>query len=315
MKLVCPHCGHDGTPETTKPPLGSRGFNFLADDVVCREVKGYEENGRLRLSGDVRCEGGGGANARIECRSCWQAFPLPEGLQWEVAPEAPPEPSAAPAEPAAPAVGAEFLTAAGRLTQNLAVLLHEAVEELHRPTADALSAVQAGLTDVRRAMEEVPQLRQETGSLAEGLQSLRGRMATIETAVGAQAEDLPRVWEQLRNLAAEHAGIPGKFDEQGRALAELRGSCTESLDSHAGRLDAVENRMRDAIELRLAYAELQREQHALLARLDAQAEAIRVLHSAAKERIGNREELQAALQKLEQIAGALEAPKPLPEEL
>jgi hypothetical protein len=36
---------------------------------------------------------------------------------------------------------------------------------------------------------------------------------------------------------------------------------------------------------------------------------------AAQERIGNREELQAALQKLEQIAGALEAPKPLPEKL
>jgi hypothetical protein len=262
--------------------------------VVCREVKGYEENGRLRLSGDVRCEGGGGANARIECRSCWQAFPLPEGLQWEVAPETAPEPPAAAAEPAAPTVAAELLTAAGRIAENLAVLLHEAVEELHRPTAEAVSTLQAGLTDVGRAMEEVPQLRQETASLA---------------------EDLPRVWEQLRNLAGVQAEIPGKLDEQGRALAELRGSCTESLDSHAGRLDAVENRMQDAIELRLAYAELQREQQALLARLDAQAEAIRVLHSAAQERIGNREELQAALQKLEQIAGALEAPKPLPEKL
>jgi hypothetical protein len=324
MKLVCPHCSHDGTPETTKPPLGSRGFNFLADDVVCREVKGYEENGRLRLSGDVRCEGGGGANARIECRSCWQAFPAPEGLQWEIAIEAPPEPSAAstpvasdagPAVSAAPAVGPEFLSAAGRITQNLAVLLHETVEELHRPTADALSAVQAGLTDVRHAMEEVPRLRQESGSLAEGLQSLHGRMATIETAIGAQAEDLPRIWEQLRILAAEQAGIPGKFDEQGRAHAELRESCAASTDSHAGRLDAVENRMQDAIELRLVCTELQREQQALLARLDAQAEAIRVLHSAARERIGNRDELQAALQKLEQIAGALEAPKPLPEKL
>jgi hypothetical protein len=53
MSLICPHCGHDGTLETTKPHLGSRGFNFLADDVVCREVNGYEENGRLLLSGDA----------------------------------------------------------------------------------------------------------------------------------------------------------------------------------------------------------------------------------------------------------------------
>ena len=140
-------------------------------------------------------------------------------------------------------------------------------------------------------------------------------MATIETAVGAQAEDLPRVWEQLRDLAARQAEIPARFDEQGHALAELRESYTQSLASHAGRLEAVENRMQAVSDLGSAYAELQRGQQALLARLDAQAEAIRVLHMAAQERIGNREELQVALQKLEQIAGALEAPKPLPEKL
>ena len=175
MKLICPHCGHDGVSETTKPPLGSRGFNFLADDVVCREVKGYEENGRLRLSGDARCEGAGGANPRIECRACWQAFPMPEGLQWEVAPGGlagavrRPRPSTRtpPPPPAAPAAGAAFLSAAGRITENLAVLLRETVEELQRPAAETLSAVQSGLTDVRLAMEEVPQLRQETGALAE----------------------------------------------------------------------------------------------------------------------------------------------------
>ncbi len=315
MKLICPHCGHDGVSETTKPPLGSRGFNFLADDVVCREVKGYEENGRLRLSGDARCEGGGGANPRIECRSCWQAFPVPEGLQWEVAPEVSPEPSAASAPEAAPIAGAAFLSAAGRITENLALLLRETVEELQRPAAEALSTVQSDLTDVRLALEEVPQLRQETGAVAEELLSLRGRMATIETAVGAQAEDLPRVWEQLRDLAARQAEIPARFDEQGHALAELRESYTQSLASHAGRLETVENQVPAVSDLGLACAELQRRQQALLERLDAQAEAIRVLHMAAQERIGNREELQAALQKLEQIAGALEAPKPLPEKL
>jgi len=98
-------------------------------------------------------------------------------------------------------------------------------------------------------------------------------------------------------------------------LGELRESYAQSLASHAGRLETVENRMQAVIELSLAHAELQQGQQALLARLDAQAEAIRVLHLAAQERIGNREELQAALQKLEQIAGALEAPRPLPERL
>jgi hypothetical protein len=315
MKLICPHCGHDGVSETTKPPLGSRGFNFLADDVVCREVKGYEENGRLRLSGDAKCEGVGGTNPRIECRACWQAFPMPEGLQWEVTPEVPQEPFTASAPPEEPAAGAAFLSAAGRITENLAVLLRETVEELQRPTAETLSSLQSGLTDVCLAMEEVPRLRREIGALAQDVQSLHGRMATIETAIGAQSEDFPRVWEQLHDLAAKQAEIPAKFDEHGHVLAELRESHAQSLASHAGRLEAVENRLQAVSDLSSAYAELQRGQQVLLARLDAQAEAIRVLHMAAQERIGNREELQVALQKLEQIAGALEAPKPLPEQL
>lgn len=323
MNLICPHCGHDGVSETTKSPLGSRGFNFLADDVVCREVKGYEENGRLRLSGDARCEGVGGANPRIECRSCWQAFPMPAGLQWELAPEVSPEPAAAsdqvtpdaaPAPPA-PAPGAAFLSAAGRITENLAILLRENVEELQRPASEALGAVQSGLTELRLAIEEVPQLRQETGALSEELLSLRDRMAAVETNLGAHAEELPKVREQLLDLAAGQAEIPARFDEQGLALAESRESWMQSLASHAGRLEAVESRMQAVSDLGLAHAELQSGQQALLARLDAQAEAIRVLHMAAQERIGNREELQAALQKLEQIAGALEAPKPLPERL
>ena len=77
-KLVCPHCGHDGTVETSKPPLGSFGFNYLAEGTVCREVRGFDAAGRLLLSGDFRCEGSVGANARIECRSCWRTFAVPE---------------------------------------------------------------------------------------------------------------------------------------------------------------------------------------------------------------------------------------------
>jgi hypothetical protein len=49
--------------------------------------------------------------------------------------------------------------------------------------------------------------------------------------------------------------------------------------------------------------------------LDTQADAIRVLHEAAREQLLRRQELQAAVQKLEEIAGALEQPKPLPDDL
>jgi DNA repair exonuclease SbcCD ATPase subunit len=223
-------------------------------------------------------------------------------------------PDAAPAPPA-PAAGAAFLSAAGRIAENLAILLRETVEELQRPASEALAAVQSGLTELRVGIEEVPRLRQESGALSEELLSLRGRMATVETDVSAHAEELPNLREQLRDLAARQAEIPARFDEQRLALAESRESSTQSLAAHEGRLEAVENRVQAVIDLALAHAELQSGQQALLARLDAQAEAIRVLHMAAHERIGNREELQAALQKLEQIAGALEAPKPLPERL
>ena len=313
MKLVCPHCGHDGTPETSRPPLGSWGFNFLTDDVVCRDVEGYEENGRLRVAANAKCAGGGVTNPRIECRSCWLVFRLPESAQWEVSPAV--APAETPASPAVSAAGPEAIGAAGRIAENLALLLRQAVEELRQPAADSFSAIQAGLADVHRVLDELPRLReeaararQETGSLAENVQSLRGRMGAIETAMGSQAEDLPRVREQLRNLAAGQAEFPGKMHEQARALADLR-------VSHMSRLDAVENRMQAAGDGGSAIAELQREQQALLARLNAQAEAIRVLHVSAHERIGHKEELQEALQRLEQIAGALEAPKPLPEKL
>jgi hypothetical protein len=86
MRLICPHCGHDGTSATAKAPIRSAGFYYLADEVVCRDVCGVEDSGRLVLASEFQCVGARGVNARIECRSCWQTFPVPESTPWIAAP-------------------------------------------------------------------------------------------------------------------------------------------------------------------------------------------------------------------------------------
>jgi uncharacterized protein YoxC len=337
MKLVCPHCGHDGTPATAKPPVGSVGFNYLADDVVCREVRGREESGRLVLASDVKCDGSGGTNARIECRSCWQTFPIPEGTQWIVASE--PAQSASPGpqdvSPETPPVPATSVvhSASERIAQNLAVLLSETVEEASRPLAEKLTSLESGLAELAKGQEEIPLLRrdaealqQQTGALPEGLQAVRSRLATVETAVAAQAESQPQLWEQVKALAAKQDEISQRAAEQTKALEDLRAqvvpeqnSLRAEHDSLGGRLHAAEGLLQGATasvaRIGEVCTQLQEVQQSLQNRLDAQAEAIRLLHGAAQERIVRKEELQAAVQRLEEIAGALGQPKPLPKEL
>jgi chromosome segregation ATPase len=294
----------------------------LADDVVCREVKGYAEDGGLQLSGDVKLASAGGANPRIECRSCWQSFPLPEGLTWEVASE-PPATFTATSEPApVPAVEQDLASAASGITNNLVMVLREALAELQAPVKASVSQVEAGLANATQALEGLPLLREETvrsrqaeAALAEELQSLRGRMSTIETAVGAQSEELPRLWGQIREQAAKQDELAAGAGSQLGALEQLRQSFAETAGANLARFDATDQQLRSVEALSATCASLKQEQQALLTRLDAQAEAIRVLHLAAQERIAHREELQAALQKLEQIAGTLEVPKPLPDQL
>jgi hypothetical protein len=289
------------------PPIGSVGFNYLADDVVCREIRGREESGRLVLSSDVKCGGSRGASARIECRSCWQTFPIPEGTQWVVASEPPrvanpaEAPQTTPPQVAAVQPAPVFEKASDRIAQNLAILLSETVEEAGRPAAERLAILETGLADLVKGQGEVQQLRQDVealrqqdGAFSEGQQSLRSRLATVETAIAAQAENQPQLWEQVNAIAAGQ-------NEFGTRFQTLEGQ-VEGANSSSVRIAEVCIQLQDV-------------QQALQKRLDAQAEAIRLLHATAQDRIARREELQAAVQRLEEIAGALEQPKPLPEEL
>ncbi len=285
-KLICPHCGHDGTPETSLPPLGSYGFNYLAEEIVFREVRGCDDAGRLMLSGSFKREGPQGTGVRIVCRSCGQAFPLPNGLTSAVVPdEATPEPKllATAPEPLQPSAGGTE-GAAEAIARSLVAILHAVRQELEGVSAGHF----AKLEDTRAAMS--------------------------------------RTVEKIHSLSADLAGLRAEAIEQGRKagalgdqIGELRQQMEQREAAAAGRVDALASALeaeREASgQLATLVAELQGAQDASRDRMDAQAGVLRALHAATQEQITRREEIKAAVQRLEQIAGGLGPVKPLPEEL
>ena len=78
-KLVCPHCGHDGTPETSRPPLGSYGFNYLAEGLVCREVKGFDETGGCCFRGILNARALREAAPSLSAAFAGELFRRPKG--------------------------------------------------------------------------------------------------------------------------------------------------------------------------------------------------------------------------------------------
>ncbi|MCL6544357.1 MAG: hypothetical protein K6T61_03950 [Bryobacteraceae bacterium] len=335
MKLVCPHCGHDGTPDTARTALGSYGFNYLADDVVCRDVEFDSETGRVRLSAGIKA-GGAGANPRLECRACWQTFPAPEGIEFEIAP-APPtalpenQPSSTSREegeavpPPAEALSERFR----RLAEGLSDFVRVCADEALSGVAQRLESMELRAEKWDGLAEAVAELRsqaaeraQQALTLTEELQSVRARLASIESALAAQAESVPQLADQLREMAARQEGAEARAGELRAAIENLSNRISESQaaiqswqQAWQARLEGLENSLQHLTGAVQILSQLQQNQQSLQARLDKQAEAIRSLHAAAHERLQRREELQAALQRLEQIAGALGETKPLPEDL
>ncbi len=285
-KLTCPHCSHDGTAETSRPPLGSHGFNYLAEGTICREVQGVDDAGKLVLSGDARCEAPQGSGARIECRSCWRTFAVPEGLAWDLAPRpdskepAPPAPQAAPA-PAAAAGQEEVVQ---DISRNLLALLRTMRQELESATAARLAGLETGLA-------ALPGVAQQIAALQSDLAGLRAESAGQDRRLSALSEQYAEVRQQL---SQQEAAAQARADSLAAAL--------ESQREAGGHLTA-------------RLAEIQGGQDAARLRLDAQAEVIRALHAAAQEQMTRREELKEAVQRLEQIAAGLGQMKPLPEGL
>ena len=151
------------------------------------------------------------------------------------------------------------------------------------------------------------------------------RTGACEASILAQHEALPQVWERLRVLTGMQEEILRKTDEQAGAVASLQeqtGQLKESAAAHAaltervGGIDGVLQAGSDAMaRVDALCARLQEDQQGLRQRQDSQADVLRALHAVAQEQLSRKEELQAAVHRLEEIAGALGQVKPLPQDL
>lgn len=282
-QLVCPHCGHDGTPETSRPPLGSFGFNYLAEGVICREVHGFDEAGRMRLSAEFKCEGHQGAGARVECRSCWRAFPPPEGLLWTV-------------EPAGAVQGAAAAT-----------LMPESREVSTEVTPESISR---GLMAILRALREEVESRQ--AARMERIEASLAPLAGVMDAIEPLRPELDGLRSETEEQTRRLSGLADQMEELRRQMAEHEAAAGQRIESLEG---ALQGHKEAAAQAAAQLADMAREQETARRRMDAQAEVIRALHATAEEQIARREEMKAAVQKLEEIAGNLGKMTPLPEGL
>ncbi len=193
-------------------------------------------------------------------------------------------------------------SAAQTIGQNLAALLCEAIDGLGRSKSAKIAELEGRVTGLAQLAEEVSTLRAdfaalraEAGSQSESQQLFSTKLASMETALRAQEESQPQLWERLQ-----------------QSVRMQQESQSEKAESQALQLQAVAELV---AQLRGLLAQLQEGQQLLLKRLDVQAEALRALHHAAQEHATRKEELRTAVQKLEMIAAAPAEIKPLPEDI
>lgn len=86
-RLVCPHCGYDGTTHPLGPGYTSNPapFYWIEDQPMTWPILGVlgkaPEGGQVIMSMDseVGADSDSGT-ARIQCHACWKEFPPPEGI-------------------------------------------------------------------------------------------------------------------------------------------------------------------------------------------------------------------------------------------
>lgn len=96
-KIVCPHCGYDGTTPMEQqdlhdwqaqhaPEAKCIGFYLLEDVTVYRRVTAVKD-GKLVVDGWYQTgegyDDGTPGTMRVECRKCFNAFPIPQHLEVE----------------------------------------------------------------------------------------------------------------------------------------------------------------------------------------------------------------------------------------
>jgi chromosome segregation ATPase len=154
----------------------------------------------------------------------------------------------------------------------------------------------------------------------------RSRTAALEDAFRAEEARRQQILESVGGLATQQEDSQRKVEDQAHALERLGEQIGQVAQTFAGQQDALRERVEglgaavrsggdEASRLGALCTQLQEAQQAIRQRLDAQAEVIRALHGAALEQITRKEELRAAVLRLEEIAGALNPVKALPEEL
>jgi len=281
--LSCPHCGHDGTRDERVPQPESYGFVHLTEELVSREVRGFDETGRLLLSLPLNGEVAQRAGVQILCRSCGRTFSTPEDLNWvEVPDEASPETQSEATSPELVQGGSGGTAAAAEsIAGNLVAILQAVRQELEGVSASQFVKLEATRAALDRTVNEVHSVRAD-------LRTETVERERREAALGDQIGELQQ--QSSQQVADATARI---HDLAGTLQAEKEAS---------GQLASV-------------VAQLKEGQDALLHRLEAQAEVIRTLHAAAQEQMTRREELRAAAHRLEEIAGGLAHVEPLPDQL
>jgi archaellum component FlaC len=354
-KLVCPLCGHDGTAATATSSLECYGFNYLEDDVVCREVQGVDEQGRLRLGDQLRAGPSPGGNPRIECRSCWQTFPLPEGLgammdqpvlRAPLATE--PTPAGADLDEAGSGIpDASLSQLAQQIAGSLVDLLAGAIQDAQRHSESDLRDLRnqvSGLASVAEKFpalaEELAALRKQTDTFSEAERNHSFKLARLEIALKGHEEGHHRLEEELRSVSGAQEGIRTTLEAQtgilsalervtGQLDVTLKGQ-QESMEQYSAAsregmsqlsdrqtvLDASLAGQSQAIDgIREGIGRLDDSHKTLESRVDRQAEVIRSLHAAASAQAVRSDELRSALQRLEELAGGSSIPPALPEGL
>jgi archaellum component FlaC len=348
-KLVCPHCGHDGSPESAKSPLESFGFNYLEDDVVCREVRGFDADGRLLIDRDPRTAGSLGSNPRLECRSCWQSFTLPAEVERAVAPADSSETHAAEKQPDVVPVESSGVPPAGgeasrRVAEKLADFLDATLNEIRETLASDLRRIESAVSSVT---EELPGLHDHLGAvrlhgdgLADEQRQLDTKVADLEARFRVYEDGVPPLREEVRSVAGGQTDLREKMETQSKLLLAVEDGLArleqlwhqqrEAMDQYANsvgtefaalklRSDALDRHLADEAEkaerLGVTWKGLRESMEAVSSRLDTQAAAIRSLHLSVEAQVRQREELRATLQKLEALAHAADTPNPLPENL
>jgi chromosome segregation ATPase len=206
-----------------------------------------------------------------------------------------------------------------------------------KTTVGELAGIAGELPALR---DQVTALRKQVDSLAEAERQLSFKLARMDTYLREDEESRPRVQDELRRLSTGQEEVRQGLETQAKIMSTLEAGIRQFEQSTRGqqelidqqavatnagiskvneRLEVLDRRLQAQAELATGlnsvYSTLQEVQQTFQKRLDAQAEAIRAVYLAAPANADRQEELRAALRKLEEIAGALDVPEPLPRDL